>query len=70
MRSYDADKIIDSFCDQLTKEVIDCGKNCDPKAKYRTISGCCNNLKISNLGKGSGQKKTGYFMTSSQKVGR
>ena len=51
MRSYDADKIIDSFCDQLTNEVRVCSEKCDSKAKYRIISGCCNNLKNSNFGK-------------------
>ena len=53
MRSYETsiDKIVDEFCDKLTNELRVCDEPCDSNSRFRTITGCCNNLQNSDFGK-------------------
>ena len=44
------DKIVDDFCDKLTNELRVCD-DCDSNSRFRTITGCCNNLQNSDFGK-------------------
>jgi len=52
MRSYETsiDKIVDEFCDKLTNELRVCDEPCDSNSRFRTITGCCNNLQNSDFG--------------------
>ena len=55
MRSYvtSIDEIVDEFCEELTNELKVCHQTCDTNSRFRTISGCCNNLQNSDFGKNS-----------------
>ena len=48
-----ADQTIENFCSNLTNGVKFCNENqtCDSNSRFRTISGCCNNLQNSDFGK-------------------
>ena len=45
------DSTIEKYCEKLTKERRVCQQTCDSNSRFRTISGCCNNLKNSDFGK-------------------
>ena len=45
------DSTIEKYCENLTKERRVCHQTCDSNSRFRTISGCCNNLKNSDFGK-------------------
>ena len=53
MRSYltSIDKTVDDFCDKLTNELKVCHQTCDSNSRFRTITGCCNNLQNPDFGK-------------------
>ena len=45
------DSTIEKYCEKLTKERRVWHQPCDSNSRFRTISGCCNNLKNSDFGK-------------------